>query len=407
MKVISTYLSMYEATEVPVLYTRWALHAGISALLQHNVFLPYSSTRIYPNMYVMLMGSPGGRKSSAVAALRPHIIDAGYDSFAYGKGKNDEFLERLAGESVSDKDFEACFGLQDAPNSNIFACAEEANDFFGYHNYPFINSLTSLWDFVGKYPCSTHKHPRLIINNPCISILCANTPSALYESFGTQLLGQGLLSRIIMVHSDLRIDRYAFPDPPDPFAVEEVRSFMRELLTRYNETKITLHPEARNLLKKIYGKGYKVDDVRFSGYNNRRFTHLLKLCLTTMAARLDDTITVEDVIYSNTVLFHTEALMPKALGELGRSKSSETNQAVLSFIFSSNRPVSASEVLAGCKGALGSIEEVIKVCRMFIETGQIQSDPVGFSPRRMEIVYPSVEEINPDCLTIHERLMKI
>lgn len=406
MNLISTYLKLYEETETPLIYTRWALHVGIGALLKHNLYLPFSSTKIFPNLYVMLMGDPGVRKSTAIYPIRSHLLNSGFSNFSMGKGHNDDFIERLAGESTEDHELNL-FGIESENQSDIFVCAEEATDFFGHQNHPLLGTLTSLWDHVGKYLASTRRYKKLTITDPCISILCANTPVSLSESFPVQILGQGLLSRFILVYSERRLDRFAFPEPPSKSDVDTVNELLSAIANNYHNKAIKMEPAAKKLLEKIYYTSYKVDDIRFSGYNNRRFAHLLKLCITTAASKLEDSITDETVAYSNTVLWHTEQVMPKALGEFGRSKSSELNQAVLQFVYTADKAVSAQEILAGCKGAISSVEDVIKVCRLFIETGQFQSDRAGFLPKRNQISYPAGSEFDPSVLTSQERMMTI
>ena len=76
-----------------------------------------------------------------------------------------------------------------------------------------------------------------------------------------------------------------------------------------------------------------MEDQRFKHYSSRRFTHLLKLCLVCTAARLSTRITVKDVLHANTVLAYAETTMPKAIGELGKSKNSEAATKIMQMLY--------------------------------------------------------------------------
>ena len=107
---------------------------------------------------------------------------------------------------------------------------------------------------------------------------------------------------------------------------------------------MTIEPTARKLLEKIYTAWGGIDDVRFDTYSNRRFTHLLKLLLPVVAARLGNRVTERDVVYANTILTHTEHLMPKALGEFGKAKHSEVAHKVIQILEGAGVPLTITDV---------------------------------------------------------------
>ena len=69
-------------SESPAVYHRWTALSILGALLGRNVYLPFGNSEIYPNMYVMLMGSAGARKGTAINPGRKLLRAAGYNTFA-------------------------------------------------------------------------------------------------------------------------------------------------------------------------------------------------------------------------------------------------------------------------------------------------------------------------------------
>ena len=51
-------------------------------MLGRNVHIPFGTGEIYPNQYIMLMGSPVARKCTAIAPGKKRLKAAGYDTVA-------------------------------------------------------------------------------------------------------------------------------------------------------------------------------------------------------------------------------------------------------------------------------------------------------------------------------------
>ena len=71
---ISAYLKFTENTESPTSYHIWTAIACIAGALQRKCFMQWGLERIYPNMYIVLVG-PAGRTRKSVA------INIGQDIF--------------------------------------------------------------------------------------------------------------------------------------------------------------------------------------------------------------------------------------------------------------------------------------------------------------------------------------
>lgn len=105
-----------------------------------------------------------------------------------------------------------------------------------------------------------------------------------------------------------------------------------------------IHSEARHMLDMIYKSWPELEDQRFKHYSTRRFTHLLKLCIIYAASRCSQEITPLDVIRTNTVLAYAESLMPKALGEMGKSRSNDAANKVMQALFAARHPMDMQEL---------------------------------------------------------------
>lgn len=411
----SSYLQYTSEAEPPAVFQRWCAIAGIGALLGRQFYFQHGFKTIYPNIYCMLIGSPGTRKSTSIKLMRSFLTQAGYTTIAAEKSTKEKFLLDLAGEpgahdAVSADDIldRNLFGTpDDKSDSEMFIMADEFNDFFGNGNIEFISMLGTLWDFNGVYRNRIKNGKSVDINNPTVSILGGNTPTGFSLAFPSDILGQGFFSRILLIHGEPNGKRIPFPPEPDGDATKRIIETLREIKsTVFGPAQLT--GAAKKLLSSIYISDPKVDDVRFASYSNRRFDHLLKLCLIVSASRSSTEIAERDVIYANTILSHAEQYMPRALGEFGKAKNSDVAHKVLEIIYSAKGIVKIKDIWQHVYTDLEKMSLLQDILIGLQHADKIQSVPEagGFLPCRKMLAAGREGTVDFTLLTEEERAMK-
>ena len=160
---------------------------------------------------------------------------------------------------------------------------------------------------------------------------------------------------------------------------------------------------AKLLLTHIYNSARPIDDLRFDSYFNRRFTHLLKLCIIVAAGHARKQIDERTVIEANTYLSYIESLMPKALGEFGKSRNSDVTHKILSFI-EAHDGVTLKEILKLVSADLEKPSDIGDIIRKLSMADKIQSVAGLFLPMRrkgiedtngmIDLSYLTPEELN-------------
>jgi len=361
--LFSLYFDYVKDTESPTIYHRWSLIAAVGALMGRKFWMPFGSNRIFPNQYVMLIGNPGARKSSAIKTSRRLLSSAGYDTFAAEKTTKEKFLLDLEG---ADDDTENMgrgsanrtrtlnandvlksleFGTSDSSHDGIpreiFITADEFNEFAGSGNLDFLSMLGQLWDWDDE--SATYKHrfknsKSISIYQPTISLISGNTHAGFQLAFPAAAIGQGFLSRLILVYSEPSGRKITFPTVPDERTAVAIGEKLHAIKEKVNGA-ATLSQDAKQALDTIYRTWKDLEDYRFKSYSTRRQTHLYKLCLITAAMRVSTEITKEDVVLANTILTWTEKDMDKALGEFGKNRNSEAVQTIMSALLGSSEPL--------------------------------------------------------------------
>lgn len=386
----SLYLAYTSQTECPTFFHRWCGITALGAYLGRSIYFKHGHFTLHPNLYCMLIGSPGTKKSSAIKIGAKLLLQAGYTTFAARKTRQEKFLLDLAeqgneGEAGLDDMLDRnLFGPADFSTSKSVECfiaADEFNNFIGVGNLDFMSILGELWDYEGVYDYKLKNSKSVYINNPTLSILGGNTPTGFSQAFPAEAIGQGFFSRLLLVYGEPSGIKFTFPPAPNLMQQTALISYLHRIKAEVSG-EITISPIARSLLDKIYHTWETIDDVRFEHYTNRRLTHLLKLCLVFVASRVSKVIEEKDVIYANTVLTFTEHLMPKALGEFGKAKNSDVTHKIVQMLDATLVPLSMQALWKGVHQDLERREQLAEILGNLTIAEKIQSVREGYLPKK-------------------------
>lgn len=425
--IMNEYLRYVENTEPPTIFHRWSLLTSIGALLERNLYYGDGYFTYYPNLYVMLMGESGTRKSTAINMAKNLLKQIGYNHFSAERTTKEKYLLDLGEQN--DTDFTgadsitnaALFGNQfisQAEDDRItpnYIVAGEFNDFIGNGNIEFMSVLGNLWDWSGgPYENKVKNGKSVKIPNPSISLLGGNTATGFSLAFPSSVIGQGFFSRLILIHSASSGKKIRRPVLPDIDFVTTLNEIKTRATGRLRETSA-----ADRLLEAIYTEFIPLPDSRFGSYSTRRYAQLMKLVIIICAMDLSAgcVVTDEHVLLANTLLSHAEQSMPLALGEFGKAKSSDVSHSLVQFIHNRGTQITTmadmwKHFAQDLDTSSGLSDMLMKLC----SAGRIQTTTInmggsrvtGFLPSRKSIEEAdgSSQYVDFSLLTQEEREMK-
>lgn len=345
MKYFDLYFSYVGNNEVPPIFHRWTSVSIVGALLSRNIKLPFGHSYIYPNQYIMLTGTPGTRKGTAIRIGKNLLEKLGYNYIAPNKAAKEAFWDWMVKNKILEgiqytdlEDLDLTEDLDPAPTpTQAYVAHDEFLDFIGIGDDGFITNLTNLWDNLPTYDNPKIRGKSVRIVQPTVNILSGITPSGIAETFKSLALGGGFFARMLFIHSIPTPHKITFPELP-------CLNLESEILTILNEIKeingiVFLTPSVKLLLDKLYKEAPEILDSRFAFYSQRRFTHLIKLIIILAAIDLTLTPTEEHCILANTILYNTELAMPSALGEYGKSKFADISNLILTALNKAEEPL--------------------------------------------------------------------
>lgn len=408
MSFFSRYFEYVGESEAPTIYHRWTAISMMGALLGRQAWIPFGHGVIYPNMYIMLMGTPGARKGTAMNIGSKLLRDAGYTRFCADRLSKEQFLREM--RPYDDIDFSQDPDLESLTLSaamEVYAFAEEFTDLVGQNNMEFLTMLTKLWDNPPEY-----KHPKIhgkdvIVEKPTVNLYGGNTAQGLSLAIPPESINNGFTSRMLFIHSDPTGKKITFPAPRNlelkEFIVGELKA-IRETITG----EVEFSDGAKHVLDKCYKKYIEVDDPRFRYYNTRRFTHLLKLCLNLSAMEQQKIISEQTAILANTILYAAEKRMPKALGEFGKSKFSDTANTVIDILTATIRPLSLNDLFKKVSRDISDIKDLAAILKNLVVAERVQvitdkSGKQGFMTRNITEREWDPSLIDMSLLTMEEQ----
>lgn len=426
---LDAYMAMVEDTESPRVYHLWSALTAVSACLGRRNYLPFGAGQIYPNLYTLLVGSAAGRKSTAMNTAASMLRECTSIRFAQDDcaGKKQGIVGMLIDEDDEDPkdgiemDIENAITIQDLSKIQIsgsgfklptkevhpkhndkyfaFIAASEFTNFTGHGNSEFLTFLGKLYDGEPYDYRLKKKSERLVMDNPLLSLIGCTTPTLIAEAFPEAAIGQGFMSRLILVYGGKKYKQIPRPRPFNPQLVEYVQKRFSEIHYSF-EGEFTETTAAVDFTQKVYESKNNLTDGRFSYYLERRGTHLLKLGMVLAAARGKKRIVEEDYYLADLILRTTEKHMPDALGEFGMSPIAAAKQRILEFIGHAREPVSINVIHAYTHRDLriSDLGAVLNELTMLGKIKSIRSQITG------EMVYIPVQEVSPEELVLMDMI---
>jgi len=332
INLFDSYFEAVRSPEVPMSAHRWSLAVLLGSALERRVYLPFGNGRIFPNQYVLLVGDPGSRKSTAIKLAGKTFEQSGFPQFTSDKTSKEKFLLDLSESSSKVNGLAAIDSSIDMQPAVARIVADEFLDLIGPGNLDFLTLLGNLWDFDKETP---YKHSKTTgksasIYQPTVSLIGGATHETLAQAIPISALGTGFMSRLLLIYVEGTGLKDYWPVASDPHRLDKFRADL--LIATRISGPMSLTKDAHTVLKDIYGHWIEIEDSRFRHYSTRRYTHLLKNCMITSLSRGSLVIDKKDIVYANSYLGFAENNMSKALGELGNMRGSMASQAVLSSI---------------------------------------------------------------------------
>lgn len=325
---LDTLTRYVEDTEAPRHFWLWSGIFTIACALQRRVWLPYGIQTIYPNLYVLVIAPPGGRKGGPVGFSRDILQELGHFVSADSLSKR-----RLTGilHEVSAKAF---FDYKGKPKAQapLALISKEMSSLLALDPKVMIEVLTDLFDSHDKWDYETSGAGMDNIRGVCISCMAASTPTWISNNLPTEAIGGGFTSRCVLVYGDTIYKEVPIPDELDPAIYNVLCKDLNAISTLRGE--FTWDEGTRATFTRWYGtireKTSKINDVRIHPFMSRIHVVVLKVAMALHCSYANNLVlTGDDINRAIAIVEDTVGGASEALGGMGRSTSSQDVENIL------------------------------------------------------------------------------
>lgn len=349
---LTGYLKYTESSEPPLAYHTWIGIGMVAGVLQRKVMLNWGFERIYPNMYIILVGPSGRARKGVALGIGKSILSEVSGITMTSENATREALIRAMKGAITN------FQMPDGKilmHCSITCFSEELSVFLGQGDIKFLASLTDWYDSKDNWTYETKGSGKDHLQGLCFNLLGATAPDWLQSMLPQEAVGGGFTSRVIFVVEDKK--GKTVPKPKNTNEEIQLKNALIVDLNRISnltgEFKFDPDGEAAYIAwyiehdKQLDSGKYPVEDSRFNGYAERRATHIRKLMIIMSASRGDDMLlTVEDFNRAHKLLKSTELKMARTFGGLGGAKYANATEKVMDYIRGMHAPVSRRDVMA-------------------------------------------------------------
>lgn len=377
---IEGFLAFTEGLPSPAIFRKWAAISAIAGALESKVWVSPFGPRLYPNLYVCLVGPPGVGKTVAASETgrlwrdipNHHVSPTSVSKASLIDALNDakRQLVRPGGQPPF-VEF----------NSLKVLSGELGVLIPGYDN-EFMNTLTDLYDCNPYVERKRTKDLKLEIKHPQLNLLAATTPSYLSALLPEGAWTQGFISRTLLIYSGEAILTPLFSRS------ELDLTFYKSLL---NDIKIIgdyygavgFTPEAAEAISAWHADPLKPipEHPKLISYITRRTTHLLKLCMVAAASSGDGLeITLSHYQTALDWLTEAESYMPDIFRAMRSGGDSSAIEEAFYFVlqtFAKEKKAVIESRLIGFLRERVPAHNVLRVIEIMVKSSMLKVEPVN------------------------------
>lgn len=329
MTWVERVLKSTEGSESPREYYYWASLAAISAVVANNIYLDRFYYKLWPNIYVILVGRSGLRKGPPINLAKSLVEEVDNTRVFAGRTSIEAMIDELSNATTKPA------GGPPIMDARGFLVSSEFASFI-IQNDSALTILTDLYDrnyHDKNWDYLTKGGGKKKLKDPYLTMIGASNEVHFKDVIPQNALGGGFVARTFIIHADKKATSNSLTERPENIAsVVELAEYLKELAKLKGEVRWT--PEA----KEIYDKWYA--DFDASGFEDDTGTlerisdSILKVAvLISLSRNMGLKLTDEDITEAiNKCLGFVPGARKVALGAQGKSVSREGTAVVLRYL---------------------------------------------------------------------------
>jgi hypothetical protein len=330
------FFDLYEAytkdTEPPNNFHVWTAIGTISALLGRKCYIPQGHFTVYPNLYIVLTGPAGVKKSSSMNIGKRLLKTIPDFPLAPASTTREALLM-----SLEENRIEYSLSGRNYFYHQCSAFVTEMQEFIGgkHINQAMVGIMTAIWD-EPEFEYKTANKGSVVIPSPYFTMVGCCTKDWITTKLKSDVITDGFARRVIFVLEEKRSNYVPWPEttPEKDAAFENLAHEAQRI--RNLKGKFRFTDKARKLWDSIYEDIQKeVDskDAYVQNYYGSKHTLIQKLCMCLSAAKDNRMIVDSEMLQlAHDMLLVTEENLLNVFQGLGRNELSAFQEDMYQYI---------------------------------------------------------------------------
>lgn len=372
MNWLQTVTQMFQENEAPEKFFYWSAMSAISAVVKKQVVLDRFHYKLYPNIYVLIMGKSGIKKGLPVNTAKNLVEKVGNTRVISGRKSLPRVIQDL-GKAYTTEGGGLVHEAQGMLVSGEFAA-------FLVKDLDALTILTDLYD--------THNHEKMWENSlkgtgvdrlksPCLTLLGATNEEHFSDAVPGNAIGGGFIARSFVVLGNDKGLLNSLTEAPKALPdIACLVDYLRAISKVSGEFKWT--PKGKELYDAWYYDFYSKKYHDNTGTMNRLGDSILKAAMLISLSRdLSLELHQEDIFEAITVAEECiSGMMQVTMGQGGQTLAQATKTIMRELIIAPTHQLKKSELLRKYWGQFDDFE-ITRIAETLQASNAIEIIPNG------------------------------
>jgi len=319
MSFLNDYRIFCSGSEAHPTYHMFSGLVALSSIIGRRIWVEQGYFKVYPNLYVVLVGPPGNRKTSAMSVAKKLIRELGNIPFsAECVTKEKLVLDMFEQERVIDK-------LPDIYKEQkvytpMTIMVTELSEFLGAGSVGMVNFLTTIYD-QDVYESRTKNKGEVRVTGPFLNLLACTTPDWITTYLRSDVISGGFSRRAIFVLETGKAGRIPFPEVTAEAKLSWDRCIIHARKLEKTQGPLIWEPKARSFYADWYKTLEMPTEETVVGYFETKHMQLLKVSMLLAVAESTDLVLRQSHLEGGLALLKlAEENLSKVFAGIGRNE---------------------------------------------------------------------------------------
>jgi hypothetical protein len=368
MSFLRDYLEFTSGNEAHPVYHHYSALVALSSIVSRRVWIPQGYFDVYPNLYVVLVGPPGHKKTTAMSTCKKLLRELKEIPFSAECQTKEALVLDMAEQTKT-------FKLE--PDNTlveyhpITVCVTELSQFLGANSAHMVDFLTTVYD-QDYYDVKTKNKGNDVITGPYLTLLACTTPSWINLYLKQDVISGGFSRRAIFVYETEEKERIPFPEitPTMVAAWKRVVDYSKKLLRVKGI--FQWDPEAKEFYADWYKNLQIPESEMMQGFYRSKQVQVLKIAmLVALSESLDLVMRTEYIKVALELLDIIEVNMDRLFSGLGRNELNSVSNKFIEMLHMAPQKMLPTKIVKSHLFKDASSNEIEQIVQHLIQTEKI------------------------------------